>query len=282
MGQKSIKKIKSIISKLIVLCGMIAIGFLAILNNNVDVKAEGEYQLTIRIKTLTTTAYNVNLTGVTVTVDGTSEYLTTNSSVTINTSTFDTVFTLKIEGIKSGNTLNLSTTSAPVGKDRSLTLNNGEPSGSVYHQNATVTYTAMYSNTAKASIANYKYGETPSEPIITNNLGNGNVTIGYEEYTTNINPNDPLQNTPPTEVGHYYMVVTIDETSYVAGKGLYCSFYVTKGTHQLLVSYNISLMMVRGQQIYQPLPKLVITLFIIKLSVMNIMRMSPKKASRLR
>ncbi len=66
-------------------------------------------------------------------------------------------------------------------------------------------------------------GDTASTPVLSGNIGNGNVTY---EYASEVD--GPYSETKPTEVGRYYLKVSVEETEeYYAGITT-CSFSILK------------------------------------------------------
>ena len=108
-----------------------------------------------------------------------------------------------------------------------------------YTVKATVAATANYNGgtaTADFTIAKadinptvmlegWAYGETPNTPVVTGNLGNGEVTFGYAKQGIK---GSPYSEKVPTEVGNYVVLATIAETANYKGGEATADFTITK------------------------------------------------------
>ncbi|MCR4846154.1 MAG: hypothetical protein K5865_05385 [Eubacterium sp.] len=77
--------------------------------------------------------------------------------------------------------------------------------------------------TPELSIEGWTYGESPNEPEVTGNTGEGTVTY---EYKVKDAEDDTFTKDVPTEAGEYTLRATIEETEYYNGTELTCDFEI--------------------------------------------------------
>ena len=75
------------------------------------------------------------------------------------------------------------------------------------------------------TLEGWAYGDTPNTPVVTGNLGNGEVTFGYAKQGIK---GSLYSETVPTEVGNYVVLATIAETANYKGGEATADFTIAK------------------------------------------------------
>lgn len=101
---------------------------------------------------------------------------------------------------------------------------------------ATMTFTIAKANiTPSVSIEGWTYGETPNEPVVEGNPGNGALTITYQGE----NDDEPTA-TVPTNAGGYIVFVSVAETSNYNEGETFIEFSIEQADFSEVVIANIT------------------------------------------
>ena len=102
----------------------------------------------------------------------------------------------------------------------------------------TTTFTISKANiNPSVTMNDWNEGETASNPVISGNIGNSNVTYMYKVSTAD---DSTYTSTKPSTTGTYTVKATIDATSNYNGATCTTTFTINSGANPLIVKYNVT------------------------------------------